>query len=308
MGKGFLMGTGGSGSSKPKTITYSSSGQLQRIIQGDVFTIPISSEGIFASTTFQPEGNTVFNNASQDPIVTYLQFYRKIIIPEYFANMNFTFSGGSNSFNHIEEIEWLGNGSWTQLTSMNNLYQNQNLVTISAPNYTGTVTYGINNGRYFNLKMPNATVFYTSRSYSGSYSYLGPDSDLSGVITIGNNRAGYYYGPTEGLYGTYTFPSCTELINMPKSGSNSVDPLTLYLPQLTTFTNYFSSSTNYTGYTNLYIGRSLSTVSATMVTSINTYIANGTLTIHIPAGVSGTKQTLDNAGITSYIQDYDPEA
>lgn len=262
-----------------------SSFQFNKIIPIDEVTIPVIVDGQPVATAF---------NATQRVFNIMNDCFKKVIIPDYFQSMTWSMNTTVNvRETTIEELQYNGLGAM----SFQYLTASSSLKKLSLPNYTGTVSAEFGRSGEMTIDAPKARA----------YDYQGPPVaaectfNMPLVETIGSTGTSTTMTAGRYINGSNEFPKCDTVrgINVPTSGNSS-----LYLPRVLQFSNSAAFRQTYGGHLDLYIGANLATFAC--AANANARIAAGTLTIHIPAGMPTTKNTLDTAGVT-YVQDYEPE-
>ena len=251
---------------------------------------------------------------------------KKLIIPESFTS--FSFWGGTTDYGtydgSLEDLEIHSNAvqlpdndnsnifshivSFKKLTITKNpgsdipvymqrrkldksYYGNEITVEVNLPEFTGKVVPDLG-------LMDNKT---TQRKTFVKYNC--PKATKFGPINASSTRVGYFgfVRPGDGV-----FPSVTDIAGLCIPFTESAE---YRFPKLETFvdtnTQMFEKDNSADGVLDLYIGPNVSHINSTVATRAATRIGEGLLVIHIPSGSSTTKTTLDNASVTTYVQDYD---
>lgn len=268
------------------TISDDGVGQLRA---RDTITIPQAIEGTPLSTTLKISG---------DALRTLVASCRRLVIPEYFQTVQNPqgFISGFPGYIALEEIEYGGTGA----LNWDYLYNYPNIWRVSAPNMTAAYNLhvGGRNAERIVVDIPNA-ISATLLAGTGE-NPIPCEWNVQSATTLGSGG----YQPPVGRYwyGTVEAPRCTTIngINQPDTGA------TVYkLPALTTLGDWSFWYTAGTGTIDIYIGPSLTTIGTSNYNNPTTQLINHAdkFRVHIPAGDSTTKTTLDSAGIT-YTQDY----
>ena len=264
--------------------------QVSNLRTRNVVTIPEAVDGVPMGTTL-----TFYPN---DGVVRSLQSAaRVVVIPEYYQSVNVepnAFISGYPLYINIEEMEYKGPGSfvWGRTQNYGKLRR------FVAENMTAeyTLIIGGRYADYIDIKVPKATG---CRMHGGTpENVLQAFWDVSSAVTLGVGG----YQPDCGInwYGNVSAPMCTTIDGL--CVPNKAGETTVYtLPELTTINQWtFWNYANAAGSLEMYIGPNLDIIHNDVV---NRLTAATNITLHIPAGDSTTKTTLDNAGV-SYIQDY----
>ena len=289
------------------------SGVIQWCIPADVIEIPGEDEtGQVLSTSLADFGGIT------------PKMCKKIHIPQYFisANLSSLASTSTSSQNYgfcvLEEIDCesatvtFGNNTkfgykgcnnvkklnFKNATTLNCEFFDMDAVDVSAyPWYSLPTTLEINipyvetwtpiqvgrvgNPRALTLNAPRLKTFLKQDTSSQSM----------------YNRGGIMF-----CTGTVVLPSCENfgITNVCYAGT-----LAIRLPSIKSMPTHwcFNKADGTTGTTKIYLGPNLATLNGNAASNIIANVAE----VHIPAGDSTTKTTLDNAGIT-YTQDYDYES
>lgn len=264
--------------------------QISNMRARGVVTIPEAVDGVPMGTTL-----TFYTN---DGITRTLQSAaRVIVIPEYYQSVNVepnAFISGYPEYINIEEIQYNGTGSfvWGRTVNYGKLWR------FVAENMTAEFI-GIIGGRYcdyIDIQVPKAIG---CRMHGGT-----PDNvlqafwNVSSAVTLGVGG----YQPDCGIqwYGNVSAPKCTTIDGL--CVPNKAGETTVYtLPELTTINQWtFWNYANAAGSLEMYIGPNLDIIHNQ---AVNCLTAATNITIHIPAGDSNTKSTLDTYDIP-YVQDY----
>ena len=306
----MIINTAGGGGAK-KPLVYQNTGltAISTIASQETFNLPIKD----AVGNTLPATLTI-NSVPFDQLMI---SYKKIRIPEYFTSVSIPNSGFSAEnvaarMYAVEEVEIESlTASWDSYSDpfASCVY----LKRFSVPNRAGTFY-----GRFMNSGLSSQP---TGRPVSTSLVINAPKCSVYGALVgrsgqvvdmTGSNIGctGFLtnYGGSIAVsnlmkywYGTLVLPYATAAgyINTPASSAYTTH---LRMPRLTGFTQSSSfNNTSDTGILHVYIGPDLVTV--TPATNMLAYQAQNRLYVHIPAGDSTTKTTLDNAGI-AYTQDY----
>lgn len=256
----------------------------------NVVTIPEAINGVPMGTTL-----TFYTN---DGITRTLQSVaRVVVIPEYYQNVNVepnAFISGYPAYINIEEMEYKGVGSfvWGRTQQYGKLWR------FTAENMTAEYQ-GIIGGRYADYIEINVPKAIGCRMHGGTAeNVVQAFWNVSSATTLGVGG----YQPDCGInwYGNVSAPKATLIDGL--CIPNKAGVKTVYtLPLLNTinqwtFWNYASAA----GSMELYIGKNLDTINNNAVNALTTAT---NITLHIPAGDSTTKDTLDMYDIP-YVQDY----
>lgn len=293
------------------------------LVVGDVFTFPVQMDtGVPPNRTI----NLVSNTATAGAYLPLFLFTR-VRIPSYFETTNIVVttppvgSGGTtttvlsaalryidinsrfitnchlNANGYLREINLNevtdNNGSIVQVTWANNqTYKDELPLAINAPKMTGTLAIGINSYassgsmKPIFIDAPYATIFRGATRANSTTVYTTLDGPgqfcLPSVRTIGG-----IWIPTDASHVLeMRFPRITR-VNTLSHGNNGSE----------TFIGSGRAGT-----TNLYLGPDVNYFAIYGLSAPG----DSRIHIHIPAGDSTTKTTLDTAGFT-YVQDYDYE-
>lgn len=264
--------------------------QVSNIRTRNVVTIPEAVNGIPMGTTL-----TFYTN---DGVVRSLQSAaRVVIIPEYYQAVNVepnAFISGYPLYINIEEIQYNGVGSfvWGRTMNYGKLWR------FTAENMTAEYTGHIG-GRfadYIEINVPKATG---CRMHGGTAeNVVQAFWNVAGATQLGVGG----YQPDCGInwYGNVNAPLCATVDGL--CVPNKAGEKTVYtLPSLRTINQWTCwNHAGAAGSIEFYIGKELDTINNTAV-GVLTSATN--ITIHIPAGDSTTKTTLDTYDIP-YVQDY----
>lgn len=258
-------------------------GALLSPVIKEAVVFPTEVDGQAMSTTFTYQG-------------THETFWgvRRLVWPEYFLDVNLNqVITPTSQYGLTEALDI----SATALTG-DNLNYMRHLNSISLRKYAGGLGWKLLNQSPIStqLKMDIPEVDLIDFFDAGTDAHL---------INLTLNAPSVKYVGYEGTSGvgtlqhctgTWTFPALTDLRNIPRPNGEQ----TMYLPSIETQRWPQSFSTGGNGMLHLYLGPNLSRVEA--APNWISHAAN--IDVHIPAGDSTTKSTLDAAGIP-YTQDYD---
>lgn len=268
----------------------------------DTLTVP--TEAIDTTGAIVPLPNTTLQFYDEADAIAVLSAARKLIIPAYFQNADLYSTLPNDSVwgryaCHLEEIDFLGTGNCSLYDTNRTTGGGFHMKRFYAPEMTGNVNVAYNSlepNSEFEVIAPKSSRINYMRVNTTNATPVTLTGVFSAVTYIQNTNPNNNVG-FDNITCDLEFPSCTTLGNIALSKFD----VTLRLPQLTTMTKVFSTVTSGTGVTALYLGGNVSNID--MDTQDKILANSSRIAIHIPAGDSTTKTTLDNAGIT-YTQDY----
>lgn len=290
-------------------IFNSLSGGAARIIPTEITTSGAPNQAYFDAVaslpTQDPDGNDY--NVRLTNIPEYALFARKMFIPAYFTYLQSGYYGTGQPFT-VKEIEYAGNATTFDLGSI--IERARNLDTLIALNQTGNIGItGFAGGEStdesrenYKIVIPKATGFNYMWCGGGADKLvtMSPDCRFDAVTVWGATS----YASNDGgrwLNGTVVLPSCEKIdsgTRCPGSGT-----MIWKLPKLKTSTDPSYAAYAFTKYDGGDTGTVKVYIGADLEVQHYTGLGNAYVEVHIPAGDSTTKTTLDAQGV-SYIQDY----
>lgn len=276
--------------------------QLTTMYYKTALTYPTeASDGTPLSTTFSP--SVTIQRLG-------LQYFEKIIVPEYFTQVSsggwgtisdwLAFNVKSLEIHSTGDVSWQHSGYWEKLQKVYCATRTAFGLSVRTrkkelPELDGATV----------IDLPNATSI-TSQDWGVYWSTELVDRFVVNAPKVVTIQSSDTYEPLFGVdwCGDNTFPELTTintLLNPRYAGFTN----TIRAPKLTTLGNNFIwSGTTHRGKVSLYVGPNLTSIHNNPSNRMPTQITAGILEIHIPEGESATKAYLDSKGI-AYIQDYE---
>lgn len=263
--------------------TISPTGVLGSPIIKDTIIFPTEVKGQPASTTFSYNG-------------TYETFFgvRRLVWPEYFLDVDIDEIISNNAqYYRTQEIDVS-----SVAVASSNIQKMRWLNALTLSKYSGEYNWRLLSNSpqssALSLDLPEVTVLSSPDAgvdgHLISLSLNAPKAEILGSSPVGNTACFLH------CTGTWRLPSVTDLRNTPRPQGDQ----TIYLPALQTQSH--KDSMGYgsnTGIVHIYIGPNLTQIAG----ASNWKAHSAQVDVHIPAGNTTTKATLDAAGV-SYTQDY----